>query len=165
MVQRFATERNIRWTFNTPRAPWIGEFYERLVQSVKRRLQRSVGQTELTYVELQTVLQKIELILNSRPMGPIFDDNQEFLTPNHLLFWRKLSTYNDKDEYVPVKILYTKRCNYLKQVVDHYWKRWSTDYLTTSHNYERASKENVLGPNVFLQRDLMSDLMSATLLL
>ena len=27
MVQRFAAERNIKWTFNTPRAPWKGGFY------------------------------------------------------------------------------------------------------------------------------------------
>ena len=35
MVQRFAAERNIKWTFHTPRAPGTSGFYERLVQSVK----------------------------------------------------------------------------------------------------------------------------------
>ena len=66
------------------------------------------------YVELQTVLQEIELSLNSRPMRPIYDDNEEILTPNHLLFGDQLNMYNDKDEYVPVEILNTKRCNHLK---------------------------------------------------
>ena len=79
------------------------------MQSVKRCLKQSVGQAELTYVELQTVLQEIELILNSRPLGPIYDNNEEILTLSHLLFGCQLNMYNDKDEYVPVEILNTKR--------------------------------------------------------
>ena len=77
MMQRFAAERKVKWYRNVPKAPWMGGFYERLVQSVKRCLKRAVGSVELTYVELQTILAEIELILNSRPLGPILDDAQK----------------------------------------------------------------------------------------
>ena len=126
----------------------MGGFYERLVQSVKRCLKRSIGRAELTYVELQTILSEIELILNSRPLGPIYDDNQEILTPNHLLFGRKSYMINDNDEYRHEDISNSKRCAYINQVVDHYWKRWSKDYLTTLRNYELSIKRNMSKPNV-----------------
>ena len=41
--------------------------------------------------ELQILLYEIKLVLNSKPLGFVYDkDLQEILTPNHLLFGRKL---------------------------------------------------------------------------
>ena len=145
---RFIAQRNIKWSWNVPKAPWMGGFYERLVQSVKRCLQRSINRAELDFVELQTILLEIELILNSRPLGPIYDENQEFLTPNHLLFGRQLNIINDCEENNTGDISNGKRVSYLKQVVDHYWKRWSKDYLTTLRNYEQSYKKDFITPSI-----------------
>ena len=49
----------------------------------------------LDFYQLQTVIQEIELILNSRPLGVLYDnDMEQILTPNHLLFGRKLNLEN-----------------------------------------------------------------------
>ena len=41
--------------------------------------------------ELQVLLYEIKLVLNSKPLGFVYDkDLEEILTPNHLLFGRKL---------------------------------------------------------------------------
>ena len=53
--------------------------------------------------ELQTVLSQIELILNSRPLGVLLDDElEQILTPNNLLFGQKLNLVNSSSTH-PVK--------------------------------------------------------------
>ena len=55
---------SIKWVFNLEKAPWWGGFFERMVQSVKRCLKKSIGKARLSYHELTTVLTEIEAIIN-----------------------------------------------------------------------------------------------------
>ena len=49
------------------------------------------------------MLSQIELILNSRPLGVLFDDDlEQILTPNHFLFERKINLVNSSSTH-PVK--------------------------------------------------------------
>ena len=149
MVQCFAANRNIEWYWNVPKASWRAGFFERLVQTVKRSLSKTVKSAELTYVELQTVLLEIELVMNSRPLGPIFDEN-DILTPNHLLFGRKLHLVNDSiNVNYDSDITNKHRIDHIQQVVDHYWSRWSKDYLTTLRNYNISIKDKkIVNPSI-----------------
>ena len=73
------------------KAPWQGGFWERLVGSVKRCIKKTVGKEQLTFSELQTILYEVENILNNRPMCAVYDEEfEDILTPNHLLYGRKL---------------------------------------------------------------------------
>ena len=47
-VRLYITEGGIKWQFTSTLAPWQGGFYERLVGLVKRSLQKSIGQKQLT---------------------------------------------------------------------------------------------------------------------
>ena len=67
-VKRFMTHNNITQKFILPAAPWVGNFYERLVKSVKLLLRKILGKLLLFYEEIETVLCKVESILNSRPL-------------------------------------------------------------------------------------------------
>ena len=87
-TQSFAADRGIRWQFSIAEAPWYGGFWERLVQSVKRCLKKTVGTAFLTYVELEAVLAGIGLVLNSRPLGPMFDDLQDIYAEQFIV-WPK----------------------------------------------------------------------------
>ena len=94
-TQQFAADRGIYWKFNLDCAPWFGGIWERLVASVKRCLKKVVGRKKLSFVELQTLILEIEFILNNRPIGVDYDDDQEeVLTPNHLVFGRRLESIN-----------------------------------------------------------------------
>ena len=42
-VQCYLTDKGVTWAFITEKAPWHGGFWERLVRSVKRRLEKSLG--------------------------------------------------------------------------------------------------------------------------
>jgi len=76
----------LQWSFNLERAPWWGGMFERMVRSTKRCLRKSIGRSRLTYDELLTTLTEVEMILNSRPLSYISnDDIEEPLTPSHLI--------------------------------------------------------------------------------
>ncbi|CAB4032864.1 Pro-Pol poly, partial [Paramuricea clavata] len=78
--------KRIEWSFNTPKAPWQGGFFERLAMSVKRCLKKILGKACVTYEELLTILTEIECVLNSRPLTYVStEDLDEPLTPSHHL--------------------------------------------------------------------------------
>ena len=48
---------------------------------------------------MQTLFFEIEHILNSRPLTVLFDDdNEQILTPNHLLYGRQLAYTNEDNK-------------------------------------------------------------------
>ena len=99
-TQKFASNQNLSWKFSLTNAPCCGGFWERLVCVVKRCLKKTAGKASLNLYELQIVLSEIELILNSRPLNQLYDDDtSNQLTPNHLLFGCKLYQINPNFEH------------------------------------------------------------------
>ena len=94
-VNDYLNTRKVSWKFIVERAPWWGEFYERLVKSVKRSLKKSIGKSHVTYDQLTTLLIEIESIINSRPLTYLSDDQDGVkgsLCPSHLINGRRLNT-------------------------------------------------------------------------
>ena len=121
------------------KAPWWGGVFERLIKSAKRCLRKVVGQAKFTYDEMHTVVIEIEAILNSRPhpyVGP--DDLDEPLTPSHLLAGRRILNLSDNLSYYELdgdedfevsSSAVHRRAKHLNGVLNHFWKRWSKEYL------------------------------------
>lgn len=58
---------------------------------MKRCIKKAVGKSIVNFVELQTLINEIKLILNNRPICDDYDDDcEDVLTPNHLLYGRRL---------------------------------------------------------------------------
>ena len=55
-VLNYIATSGIKWSFLTELAPWMGGFYEWMVQVVKRSLQKSVGRSILTVSTMETLL-------------------------------------------------------------------------------------------------------------
>lgn len=91
-LKEFCTSKRIKWVHIVARSPWWGGFYERLVRSVKRCLKKVLRTARLTYEELPTLLIQIEGVLNSRPLTYLYEDNDEPLTPSHLVLGRRVLT-------------------------------------------------------------------------
>ena len=143
-VSRRAELLGINWKFITERAPWQGGFYERLVESMKRCLRKSIGQNSLTLDELQTVLAEVEAVLNSRPISYVSsDDLEEPLTPSHLLTGHRLLSLPDHPaeeedpdfEITPSTI--TRRMRHLSTVKTKLWDRWRDEYLHELREHHR----------------------------
>ena len=81
----------VQWNFNVASAPNRGGMWERLVSCVKK----TIGLRQITYIELQTLISEVEVILNNRPLWVDYgDDTDKVLTPNPLVFWRRLEMSN-----------------------------------------------------------------------
>ena len=121
-------QRSINWHFITPRAPWHGAFWERLVKSIKEPLRKTLGKAVLNEVELSTVLCQIEAVINERPLTAILEeDNMKVITPTLLLNGRSLQDVPEEElGFQP-----TKRLLYLQNLKSQFWASWRRNYLPT----------------------------------
>ena len=119
-----------------------------MVKSTKRCLRKMVGRANFSLDELLTAVVEIEAVINSRPMSYVSSsDYEEPLTPSHLVVGRRLLNLPDYlgytcdpgDEDFEVNASQpTKRVKHLASVLNHFWKRWRSEYLNElreSHRY------------------------------
>ena len=94
------------------------------------------------FSELQVLLYEIELVLNSRSLGFVYDnDLQEILTPNHLLFGCKLYTFNSSiQDNVEINLVLPKRVHHINMLLNHFWSRWRNEYVTSLREYDKKYK-------------------------
>lgn len=80
-------EEGIRWHFIPPASPHFGGLWEAGVKSVKFHLRRIIGESKLTFEEMNTLICQIESCLNSRPLCANSCDPNDLsaLTPGHFL--------------------------------------------------------------------------------
>ena len=130
VVSRYLCDRKITWKFIPQHAPHFGGIWEAAVKSMKTHLKRILGDVRLTYEELSTLLTQIEACLNSRPLVPLpnDDDGIEALTPGHFLIGKPLTALPDVPPTESISLL--KRWQLCKALLRHFWKRWSSEYIT-----------------------------------
>ena len=145
-------------------APWQGGFFERLVGSVKRILRKTVLNAKLAHNELYTVLLEIEVAINNRPITHLYTEpGMEPLTPNHLLFGRKINTYAKGEEIPSFSELTTEtvkiQTRKVRNVLENFWKQWRHEYLMDLRDFhiKQGSKKNgktvTVGDIVILHED------------
>ncbi|XP_018399979.1 PREDICTED: uncharacterized protein LOC108777551, partial [Cyphomyrmex costatus] len=129
-VKQFLCEQETTWSFIPPNAPHFGGLWEAAVKSAKYHMSRIVGRANLTFEELQTVLAEIEAILNSRPLTQISSDPNDLscLTPGHFLVGTAMNSLpcRDLSDVNENRLMRWQRVDQIRQ---HFWKRWSTEYL------------------------------------
>lgn len=153
----------IQWHFIPSRSPHFGGLWEAAVKSTKQHLKRIINDTPLHYEEFYTLLVQIEAILNSRPLTPMSDDPNDLepLTPGHFLIGRPLNMYPEVDiSTVPSNRL--SRYQHIQQMAQHFWCRWSSEYLHTLHQRykwkSRVKPSELLGSLVLLKEDNLPSL-------
>ena len=143
-VQTRLAPMQVKWLFNVERAPWWEGVFERMVKSMKRCLRKVVGRASLSYEELLTVVIEVEMIINCRPISYISqDDTEEPLTPSHLITGRRLLSLTDgieaenaeDPEFETSQCALSKRMKALDQLMEHFWRRWKTEYLLELRTY------------------------------
>lgn len=76
------------------------------------------------------MLTQIEAVMNSRPLTPLSDDLNDlsYLTPGHFLVGDTLTVVPQRDvTHIPVNRL--SRWQHVNQIYQHFWRRWSREYL------------------------------------
>lgn len=118
------------WNFIPPSAPHFGGLWEAGVKSTKYHLRRILGNAVLTFEEMTTTLVEIEACLNSRPLCPLSSDPNDLgvLTPGHFLIGDHLRT-PPRPSLLDVNTNRLERWQLTQQLTEHFWQRWSTEYL------------------------------------
>ena len=65
MVKDYLAGKHIIWKHQTPRSPWMGGHFERLVWTIKMSLSTSITKKLFNWEEFVTITKEIETIVNS----------------------------------------------------------------------------------------------------
>ena len=103
------------------------------------------------------MLSHIEACLNSRPLTALPDnDGIEALTPGHFLIGKPLQALPDEPGVRSLSISLPCRWQLCQTLVQHFWSRWSNEYLTQLSRFtkwHRPSCNLSVGDIVVLQED------------
>ena len=123
----------------TPKSPWQGGFYERLIGITKTSLKKALFRRKVSEDELRTILCEIEQRINNRPLTYIADDvdSPTPLTPSHLLYGRRLemfpaltdSTADDPD-YMDHNALFDQYCQ-VNKIIKKWEEVWGKEYIAS----------------------------------
>ncbi|XP_070526495.1 uncharacterized protein [Cardiocondyla obscurior] len=130
LFQKYISNHEIRWRFNSPSAPHFGDIWKAAVKATKYHVHRVIGEATLTFKELTTFLTQVESCLNSRPLTALSDDFKDFeaLTPGHFLIGEALNSIPETSlAKLPDNRL--SRWQLIQKIKDHFWERWSKEYL------------------------------------
>ena len=134
--QQFLVTKQIKWSNILAKTPWFGDMYERLINTLKRCLKKTLKNSKGTVNELNTMLTEIECMINNRPLTYQSSDNfEKVLTSSHLITGRRLDLLPDLNETElnvenePSRTLNTKRQRHLQKLLKQWWKRWNTVHL------------------------------------
>lgn len=121
----------INWHFIPARSPNFGGIWEAGIKSTKYHIKRVIGNVALNFEEFNTVLSRVEAILNSRPLCPLTSDptDSTALTPAHFLIGKTLTALPERD-ITEVHEGRLTRWQRLQSIIQHYWTRWHKEYLS-----------------------------------
>ena len=86
-VQEFLRDHRVQWKHQTPRSPWMGGHFERLVRTTKTCLSSVIACKLYNQEEFTTVVKEVENIVNSCPLTYQANDAlDQPLTPSQLLW-------------------------------------------------------------------------------
>ena len=101
-VQRLLANKGIVWHFIVEKVPWHGGFWERMIQSVKCCLRKSLGRTSMNFESLRTLLIETEATINNQPLTYTYDDEEGvlyLLTPSHLIYGRRIASEHSDHQH------------------------------------------------------------------
>lgn len=135
MIHTHLMKQEIQWRFIPPRNPEHGGLWEAGVKSMKHRVTENAN---LHFEELYTLTCKIEAILNSRPIIPLSTDpnDLEALTAGHFLIGRQLISMPQRN-FTDNNSNRLERWDRIIQMQQHFWNRWSKEYL---HHLQQRTK-------------------------
>ncbi|XP_075163307.1 uncharacterized protein LOC142235939 [Haematobia irritans] len=159
LVQKYATH-GFSWSFIPPYAPHMGGLWESAVKIMKIHLKKVTTNLSFTYEEFNTLLIKIEGILNSRPLAAMSANPQEInaLTPGHFLRGSPIIAEPEITKNIELeKVSLLNRWERLKELHRHFAQRWKHEYITELQRRAKwkTTKNNVQVNDLVIVKDDM----------
>ena len=148
-VQEYLSSKNVQWKHQTPRSPWMGGHFERLVRMIKASLATAISRKLFKLEEFTTVVKEAENIVNSRPLTYQSDETRDVpLSPSQLARRRDLTLMppllqpgDPLDEDYDAR---ATRAQYvlLSNTLERFRKRWHNKYLLSlrEKHYNRCAE-------------------------
>ena len=96
IVQEFLQDHRITWRHQTPRSPWMGRHFKKLVRTIKTSLSLAIARKLYNQEEFTTIVKEVESIINMRPLTYQSNDVcDQPLTPSQLL-WGRGNSYQTR---------------------------------------------------------------------
>ncbi|EYC18264.1 hypothetical protein Y032_0028g1766 [Ancylostoma ceylanicum] len=172
----FLAKHKISWNFIPPSSPWMRGVWERMIGTVKRSLQKTIGRRKLTEELFHTTLFEIESVVNSRPLTTVGDQDSscEILRPIDFVYkdvrhgTTQLSpTIDEGDpEYLPYPELSFQKAakealTETGRLTKKFWAMWKHEYLIELRNrhqlfgskHKCTYREPHIGDAVILDED------------
>lgn len=115
----------ITWIFNkSADAPWQNDCSEALIKSVKHPIAIAIGDSKLTFGEMQTVLFATAALLNARPIGMKPGSGLEletYMRSNDLILGRASSKTPSCTNVV--HNIQKQRLEFMDRITDSFWKK------------------------------------------
>ena len=132
-ISDFISSQIVEWRFIPQHAPHFGGLWDAAVKSMKKHLRsHRRGEADL-WGAIHCCSTDWSLLEQqaSGPPGLVNDDEGlEVLTPGHFLIDQALEALPDSSlSYISRDIL-LNRWELCQAIVRHFWKRWSTEYVT-----------------------------------
>ena len=110
------------------------------------------------FEELQTVLIEVKLIINNAPFTYVYPNTiKTYLTPNHLLFGRRLLCYsNTTSTVVRTLTILSSTTDKINCISNHFWHGWRHEYVVNLRDTQRASKLNINSQKIILCQFMMN---------
>ena len=82
--------KGLEWKFSPAEAPWYNGCCEALIRSIKQCVRHAIGNQNLTFSEMQTVLYESANIVNERPISTTRKTLEDgtYICPNDMLLGR-----------------------------------------------------------------------------
>ncbi|EYC40108.1 hypothetical protein Y032_0629g850 [Ancylostoma ceylanicum] len=175
-VMTYCAKERIKWIFNPPASSWMGGVWERLVGSVKKALNKSIGRRKLTFADMCTVITRIEAIFNTRPLTKCDPEDLtkiplrpvDFLQGN-VKFSIPDTHVDERDPQFDPSFIRTEKqaleaLRFSEKIADKFWETWKIQYLVSLREMEkinykqpRHSSRSIpeLGEIVLIEQDLI----------
>ncbi|XP_033323544.2 uncharacterized protein LOC117218920 [Megalopta genalis] len=156
-VTHYLAEQSIDWFLSPPYSPHFGGLWEAAVKSFKHHLIRTVGDTLLTYEQLNTYVIEIEGILNSRPLTPLSPDPNDLqvLTPGHFLIGEPITSLPEQN-YTDIQSNRLSLWQHVQKIKQHFWRRWHKEYINEINmrsKWKKGISKTIEVNNLVLIRD------------
>lgn len=149
-AEEYTEGNGIRWQKAPPYAPNFNGLVEANVKCVKRHLVPQLRKIKNTFEEVNTLLKRVEGILNTRPLCRYGED---YLTPGHFFVCRHLNSLPDVEvEQANVAVSYGRIVRAQKE----FWDSWIKEYvpkLDTRPKWKVARKNIKKGDVVIISDD------------
>ena len=153
-LKGFGVTEGFEWIFTSADAPWQNGVTEAVIRSVKQAINASIGDSIVTFSELQTVLYEVANLLYERPIRrhPTSPDDGAYLCPNDLLLGRATSRVPSGpfDE----KAYNRQRFTFVQTIISTFWKKWTRDYfpsLLITQKWHTSHRNMKTGDLVLIQ--------------